>query len=84
MTQIVSMMMTIATNCSSTRNRISLCEVLGEPPRIMLARPSSSTIATAPIAIGTMKVDRNVRHFGVVACDPDTGYRRFAVLQGRQ
>jgi hypothetical protein len=54
MTQIVNMMTTMAMNCSSTRKRISFCEVLPEPPRIMLMRPSSSTIATAPMAIGTM------------------------------
>ena len=51
--QIVAMMMTMATNCSSTRMRISFCDRLGEPPRIMLTRPSSSTTATAPMAIGT-------------------------------
>jgi len=33
-----------------TRHRISFCDVLGEPPRIMLTRPISSTSATAPIA----------------------------------
>ena len=54
MIQIVAMMTTMATNCSSTRSRISFCEVLGEPPRIMLMRPSSSTTATAPMAIGTI------------------------------
>ena len=57
--QIVAMMMTMATNCSSTRSRISLCDVLGEPPRIMLMRPSTSTIATAPIAMGTIYCDMN-------------------------
>jgi len=40
----------IATNCSSTRNRIRLCERLGEPPLTMLKRPSSRTTATAPTA----------------------------------
>ena len=53
MTQIVSMITTSATNCSSTRIRISFCDVCGEPPRIMLMRPRTSTIATATIAIGT-------------------------------
>ena len=51
--QIVAMMITIAMNWNSTRSRISRCEMLGEPPRIMLASPSSSTMATAPTAIGT-------------------------------
>src|SRR6516165_5824422 len=60
MTQIANMMMTMATNCSSTRSRISFCEVLPEPPRIMLMRPSSSTTATAPMAIGTRPCDRKV------------------------
>ena len=45
-------MMTIAMNCSSTRNLISFCDVWGEPPRTMLTRPSTNTTATAPIAIG--------------------------------
>src|SRR5215831_516499 len=53
MSQIVAMMMTIAMNCSTTRQRISFCDVFGEPPRSMLARPSTSTMATAPTAIGT-------------------------------
>ena len=50
---MVIMITTTATNCSSTRSRISRCEVSGEPPRIMLTRPNTSTIATAPIATGT-------------------------------
>ena len=37
----------------TTRNRISFCETCGEPPRIMLTRPNTRTIATAPIANGT-------------------------------
>ena len=45
MAQIVSMMTTIATNCSNTRSRISFCDVWGEPPRIILARPNASTTA---------------------------------------
>ena len=45
------MVMTMAMNCSSTRSRIRFCERLGEPPRIMLTRPSSSTIATAATAM---------------------------------
>src|SRR5262249_50724569 len=49
----VTMMMTMAMNCSTTRQRIRSCEVLGEPPRSMLAKPSTSTSATAPTAIGT-------------------------------
>src|ERR1700750_1453433 len=57
-TQIVNMMTTMATNCSTTRRRISFCEVLPEPPRIMLTRPSRRTIATAPMAIGTRPCDR--------------------------
>ena len=55
MIQIVVMMTMIATNCSSTRSRISFCEVLGEPPRIMLMRPSTRITATAPMAMGTAK-----------------------------
>ena len=60
--QIVAMTMTMATNCSSTRSRISFCDVLGEPPRIMLMRPSTSTIATAPIAMGTMILRHELTH----------------------
>src|SRR5215204_3255116 len=51
--QTAAMMIMIAINCSSTRNRISRWEVFGDPPRIMVHSPSSSTIATAPTAIGT-------------------------------
>jgi len=50
--QTASMVITMATNCSKTRNRINCCERFGEPPRIMLTRPSSSTIATAATAMG--------------------------------
>ena len=50
--QTASMVMTIATNCSNTRSRISFCERFGDPPRIMLSRPSSSTSATAATAMG--------------------------------
>ena len=53
MIQSVSMITPMAMDCSNTRSRISFCEVLPEPPSIMLTRPSSSTIATAPMAIGT-------------------------------
>src|SRR5262249_6184756 len=81
MAQIASMMMTIATACSNTRRRISFCEVLGEPPRIMLARPSNSTTATAPIAIGTMMVDRNVPISSTLASRLDTGHWRFDVIE---
>ncbi len=42
MIQIVAMITMMATNCSSTRNRISFCDVLGEPPRVMLIRPSTT------------------------------------------
>lgn len=47
------MITTMAMNCSSTRSRISFCDVLPEPPRIILMRPRRSTTATAPMAIGT-------------------------------
>ena len=50
--QTTTMVMTMAMNCSNTRSRIRFCERLGEPPRIMLTRPSSSTMATAATAIG--------------------------------
>src|SRR5207244_12396199 len=50
--QTTTMVMTMAMNCSNTRSRIRFCERLGEPPRIMLTRPSSSTIATAATMIG--------------------------------
>ena len=50
--------MTIATNCSSTRNRINFWERFGDPPRIMFRRPSKSTSATAPTAMGRMIVLR--------------------------
>jgi hypothetical protein len=56
-TQSVNMITTMAMNCSSTRSRMSFCEVLPEPPRIILMSPSSSTTATAPIAIGTATWD---------------------------
>src|SRR5262249_1763276 len=55
--QIVAMITMMAMNCSSTRRRISFCDVCGDPPRIMLARPSTSTIATAMMAIGTRAWD---------------------------
>jgi hypothetical protein len=51
--QTASMVMTMATNCSSTRSRISLWDRFGDPPRIMLIRPSSSTSATAATAMGS-------------------------------
>ena len=69
--QIVTMMMMMATNCSSTRSRISFCDVLGEPPRIMLMRPSTSTIATAPIAIGNDVLRHELSH-----ADADSTARR--------
>ena len=43
----------MAMNCSMTRHRISACDRLGLPPRIMFHRPSSSTSATAASARGT-------------------------------
>src|SRR5260370_100281 len=52
MTQIVTMIMMIATNCSRTRSRISRCAVLSAPPRIMLARPRSSPRANATVRAG--------------------------------
>ena len=55
--QTVSMMTTMAMNCSITRSRISFCDVHGDPPRIVLMRPSNSTTATAPTAIGTATCD---------------------------
>jgi len=54
MIQIVAMITMMAANCSSTRSRNQLLRGIGEPPRIMLRRPSSNTTATAPMAIGTM------------------------------
>jgi hypothetical protein len=51
--QSAVMAMTMAMNCNSTRIRIRFCERFGEPPRIMLMRPSSSTSATAPTAMGS-------------------------------
>ena len=62
MTQSVHMMTMMAMNCSSTRSRISFCEVLPEPPRIMLTRPSRSTTATAPMAIGNGDVRHEIGH----------------------
>ena len=53
MIQSVNMITTMAMNCSSTRSRMSFCDVLPEPPRIILMRPRRSTTATAPMAIGT-------------------------------
>jgi hypothetical protein len=47
------MMMMIAMNWRSTRSRMSCWDRLAGPPRYMLNRPSSSTIATAMTAIGT-------------------------------
>ena len=43
----------MATNCSSTRSRMSCYERFGEPPRIIFKRPSTSTAATAMMAAGT-------------------------------
>ena len=60
MIQSANMVMQMARNCSSTRNRIRRCEVFGEPPRIMLTSPISSTRATAPIAIGRMNLANRV------------------------
>jgi len=57
--QTASMVMMMATNCSSTRSRINFCDRFGEPPRIMLRRPSNNTSATAPTAIGRMIELRN-------------------------
>src|SRR5262249_20070622 len=57
--QMTSMMTTMATNCSRTRSRMSFCDRWGEPPRIMFARPITSTTATAAIAIGTSAWVRN-------------------------
>jgi hypothetical protein len=57
MIQTVSMITTMAMNCSSTRSRMSFCDVLPEPPRIILMRPRRSTTATAPMAIGTATCD---------------------------
>ena len=51
---MVIMMMMSATNCMSTRSRISFCEVCGEPPCIMFTRPNTSTTATAMTAMGTL------------------------------
>src|SRR5262249_9557577 len=59
-TQMVTMITTMAMNCSSTRSRISFCEVCGEPPRIILTRPSTRTTATAIIAIGTRRWARKL------------------------
>lgn len=50
MIQTVNMITTMAMNCSSTRSRMSFCDVLPEPPRIILMRPRRSTTATAPMA----------------------------------
>src|SRR5258706_6529642 len=58
--QTASMVMTIATNCSNTRNCISFWDLFGDPPRIMLIRPSSSTNATAATARGRRIELRNV------------------------
>jgi len=57
MIQTVNMITMMAMNCSSTRSRMSCCDVLPEPPRIILMRPSRSTTATAPTAIGTATCD---------------------------
>ena len=63
--QIVIMITMMATNCSRTRNRISFCDVLGDPPRSMLAKPSTSTTATATIAMVTIQWENDMR--GVLA-----------------
>src|SRR5882757_7315304 len=47
------MVMMMATNCSSTRSCISFWDRFGDPPRIMLIRPISSTTATAATATGS-------------------------------
>ena len=56
--QTVSMVMTIATNCSNTRSRISFWDRFGDPSRIMLRSPSNRTSATAPTATGSKIVLR--------------------------
>ncbi len=48
-----AMMMIMAANCSTTRQRIRFCERLAEPPRSMFHRPRSRTTATAATASGT-------------------------------
>ena len=52
------MPMTMAANWRMTRSRMSCCERDGEPPRIMLTSPASSTIATAATANGAIYSSR--------------------------
>jgi hypothetical protein len=57
--QMVSMTMTIATNCNKTRICIRYCERQGLPPRIMFMKPSNRTAATEATAIGIKTWLRN-------------------------
>jgi len=44
--QIAAMMTITATNCRITRQRISICDRLALPPRIMFHKPRNNTMAT--------------------------------------
>ena len=72
MIQIVSMMTTSATNCSSTRQRISFCDVCGEPPRAKLTKPKQQDDRDGA---------KRERHQGI---DEDLGHRDLIPLQGRE
>src|SRR4030081_2215526 len=82
MNQIVTMMTMIATNCRTTRSRISFCDVLGEPPRSMLARPRPSTRATAPTARGTAYKARRLDMDILLAFGGAGRYHGGAILKG--
>ena len=60
--QMANMMTMMAMNCRRTLSRISFCDLFDEPPRIMLARPSTSTTATAATAIGTRAEVKDMDH----------------------
>src|SRR4030088_3605478 len=81
MNQIDTMMTMIATNCSTTRSRISFCDVLGEPPRNMLVRPRTSTRATAPTAIGTAYKARKLDMDILLALGGGSRYHGGTILQ---
>ena len=72
MIQSASMITPMAMACSKTRNRISFCDVLPEPPIIILTSPSKSTIATAPMAIETATWDMKL---AMSHCSPDGAKR---------
>ncbi len=62
MIQIVSMIMTSATNCINTRQRMSFCEVCGEPPRAKLIKPKQQDDRDDEERERHQGIDEDIRH----------------------